>query len=102
MKTEKGLKTLKDFEALPLETSTTAYQRLKAEAIKWVRELEATERLGVVYHFKQFFDITEEDLDDWTGDECDKHKKFYHEKEKEFIKKFTLNFLKKQLKENYH
>jgi len=63
MKTEKELKTLKDFEALPLETSTTAYQRLKAEAIKWVKAGYPSDMYDTWYdNFKEFFNLTEEDL----------------------------------------
>lgn len=60
------LKTLKDFEKECNQVEYEALQEVKQEAIKWVKELRRTTgttgRLDYRLSFKQFFNITEDEL----------------------------------------
>jgi len=70
------LKTLKDLEELPVETSITAYKRIKQEAIKWVKEWLKTDKEcwgcsdnSSYLLFMKFHNITEDDLKSPEGEE---------------------------------
>jgi hypothetical protein len=53
------LKTLKDFENEPPATRQILLDKIKTEAIKWVKHTNIEERQLVL---KEFFNIFEEDL----------------------------------------
>jgi len=76
-KSKDRLLTLKDLQELPLETSMTAYERVRQEAIKWIKQIqpncprECEHYLGEVYGLitwiKHFFNITDKEIEDDTN-----------------------------------
>ena len=63
----KELKTLKDIEGGMDEFYNIFYKNLKAEAVKWVKEISEKNPnpygdSDTIYWIKHFFNLTEEDL----------------------------------------
>ena len=57
-----NLKTLKDIDFYEADTQKEIENRLKAEAVKWVKNLHDNRMYEASSEFIDFFNLTEEDL----------------------------------------